>query len=578
LSAYMTYCRRLIRENHIEAAIERVCKPMFLRTANEFFRQKPKAEVRTASATITLAGLSDAPKSADAGPARSLDSQRLEDLARPRILASPASMHDEQTSKAKRLDVSRMAELAIPRHRAESEDGRFFAGDQAGSKTLDVARLQDLARPRNVLTQPNDGAGVAVPCGERVQRELNRTRLLELSLPRLPRCDPDVDTGGLGTAAAVAPHTAKHRRADSAPVGRRASRRSRRRSKKRGRQRANSGGGDGTSTVAASADVASVATVGEGDDSSIAASAACAATVAADASNSASADDDAIDANSSSDDNSADEGSDTNVPSPPPPPPLPDPPIGSRPLDLARLTELAPPRKLCEDGDHRWAPCACSPGNVGRRKRRSKLRLLALVQERQGDNAAIANVGAARAATVFETPSEEAKTREWEEKIEENASVPPERALALATQSPTTLWPAEAVAVAKSSLPEIGRVPPPPLFTYTSPPLAAAFEPECRPRGGGVANAGLLGNGLARALENGAGEMEAGLARDSSEVATSGFHKILGPMARLDVRRRSRPPCAPANHTLRNQSACTSASASLWKAVPIKTVQFELAL
>jgi len=234
LKTYTTYCRRLLRENQIEAAIERVCKPMFLRAANEFFKQKPKAELRSASATITLNGSASVSGCASSGPARSSDAQRLEDLARPRILALPASAHDEQKTKTRRLDVTRMTELAMPRHRVESEDETLTNGQHLVSKTLDIARLHDLARPRNVVTQPIDGTASMLPCSERLHRELNHARLLELSLPRLPRSDLDADDGGVTVAAVTTTiQTTKTQRADSAPVGRRTSRRSRRCSKKK---------------------------------------------------------------------------------------------------------------------------------------------------------------------------------------------------------------------------------------------------------------------------------------------------------------------------------------------------------
>eukprot|EP00930_Biecheleria_cincta_P058120 TRINITY_DN43972_c0_g1_i1.p1 TRINITY_DN43972_c0_g1~~TRINITY_DN43972_c0_g1_i1.p1 ORF type:complete len:985 (-),score=223.44 TRINITY_DN43972_c0_g1_i1:64-3018(-) len=63
-------------------------------------------------------------------------------------------------------------------------------------------------------------------------------------------------------------------------------------------------------------------------------------------------------------------------------PPPPEPPGGvTRPVDLVRLASLAVPKKTCDAEDAK-GPCDCKPKKT-RRKRRSKLRLLAMVQEKK---------------------------------------------------------------------------------------------------------------------------------------------------------------------------------------------------
>ena len=55
LKTYMSHCRRLIKENGIETAVERVCKRVFVSTARELFKTKSKSELRAASAMLALA-------------------------------------------------------------------------------------------------------------------------------------------------------------------------------------------------------------------------------------------------------------------------------------------------------------------------------------------------------------------------------------------------------------------------------------------------------------------------------------------------------------------------------------------
>jgi len=321
LTKYLSHCRKLIRENEIEASVERVCKAMHMRTANEFFKQKPKV---AASAIVSFDGPMDGSKTQGDLPSKLLNFQRLQDLSKPRLVA--VSDSEQQLVKTKSLDLARMTSLAMPRGHAETEDESSGTCEVA-AKTLDLSRLRDLARPRNATMQAAEEAST-FPCGERVQRELNKARLLELSLPR----------------------PVKVERAESAPVRKKGSRKSRKRIKKRRASSKSEGKGDS----------------GEAFD----------AVGAAEASDGGDADGESDGGDSIAENFAQDTAP---PPPPPPPPPEPDPPGMSRPLDLARVNDLSFPRKACEDDEQ----CKCGPTAFGARKRQSKMRLLALVQERR---------------------------------------------------------------------------------------------------------------------------------------------------------------------------------------------------
>jgi hypothetical protein len=258
LKTYTAHCRRLIKENQIEAAIEKVCKPVFIRTAREFFKQ-PKQKVQM-NATITI-GESENGKearSASVGASRPMDAERLADLARPRQLpVASVQAENAATAKVREFDRSRVLELSLPRRRVESEAEKEPRCTSV-PRAFNLARLEDLAKPRQLSVEyVGDGSDQKREGVER--RGLDPKRLFELAMPRR-----------------------------------------------------------------------------------------------------------AADTESTSNDN-PDAGDEV------PPPP--------KPLDALRLAELAEPKKKCEEDKN--VPCKCPPKKSGsRRKRRSKCRILAMVQER----------------------------------------------------------------------------------------------------------------------------------------------------------------------------------------------------
>mmetsp|Transcript_30720 Transcript_30720/g.60350 ORF Transcript_30720/g.60350 Transcript_30720/m.60350 type:complete len:914 (+) Transcript_30720:232-2973(+) len=206
LKTYMSHCRKLIRENQIEAAMERICKPVFLRAARELVRP-PKAELRT---TVAV-GASVLQKSSSS---KTLDLARLEDLARPRALPAPSGTSETESAGPRReLDVARLAGFAAPRTRAEdgtSGNGAARSNSVDGPRIVDLARLQDLARPRVLSLEP-----------ARLQQEVDAPRrepcplrLLELARPRASSKDVEQGTtaAGVGEEAAASP---KNLRAES---------------------------------------------------------------------------------------------------------------------------------------------------------------------------------------------------------------------------------------------------------------------------------------------------------------------------------------------------------------------------
>jgi hypothetical protein len=258
LKTYTAHCRRLIRENQIEAAIEQVCKPVFIRTAREFFKQ-PKQKVQM-NATIAI-GASENGKearSASVGASRPMDAERLADLARPRQLpvAAVQAENAPPTAKVREFDRSRVLELSVPRRRAEPEAEKEPRCTSI-PRAFNLARLEDLAKPRQLsIEYVGDGSDQKRDGVER--KGLDSKRLFELAMPRR-----------------------------------------------------------------------------------------------------------VTDAESTSNDN-PDAGDEV------PPPP--------KPLDVARLAELAVPKKKCEEDKN--VPCKCPKKSGSRRKRRSKCRILAMVQER----------------------------------------------------------------------------------------------------------------------------------------------------------------------------------------------------
>jgi hypothetical protein len=175
LKTYKAHCRRLIKENQIETAVEKVCKPVFVRTAKEFFKAKEKkkdvAVDRSSSASVVN---------------RSLDLSRLEDLAKPRGVDTEAGAEsDTAVSRPRRdIDRSRLEKMAKPRE-VKAEDSNAGSGTEGEkkekiSRALDIKHLEELAKPRF-----SDGGGDQMESLQQTKaKPLDKTRLLELAAPR----------------------------------------------------------------------------------------------------------------------------------------------------------------------------------------------------------------------------------------------------------------------------------------------------------------------------------------------------------------------------------------------------------
>lgn len=194
LKAYLTHCRKLIKENQIEISSERVCKQVFIRTAKEFF--KPKKESAQAPAADPSAAVS-------ADTARNLDLTRLEDLAKPRQLQSGDTESPENPAKRRDLDMGRLTALAQPRSRAEAEEEAYA---RTKTRTLDLAHLESLSRPRQVPKASDDSDSASA---DRPKREASIARLSQLAMPRqLPTAvvtDTMDDARRTGSRGASAP-------------------------------------------------------------------------------------------------------------------------------------------------------------------------------------------------------------------------------------------------------------------------------------------------------------------------------------------------------------------------------------
>lgn len=307
LKAYKVHCRKLIKENGIEAAIETVCKPVFIRTAKEFFK-KPKQQVQL-NATIAIGeSVADGKdgRSASCTASRTLDAERLLDLARPKQFLLGAESETE-SQPTKFFDRNRVLELSQPR-RCVSEAPVENRVPNI-SRAFNFARLEDLAKPRTLQMEiESDGVDQKREGVER--KSIDANRLLELALPR--RGEQGAQVGSSNEAPQAATHNARAARRRSRP--------------RRNRTK--------TGNLGAEEDPEADALDGLMNEA------------------------------------------DGDVP--PPPEPL----HSARSIDEARLAELATPRKKkCEED------CKCPPKAGSRRKRRSKLRILAMVQGKlQGED------------------------------------------------------------------------------------------------------------------------------------------------------------------------------------------------
>lgn len=284
LKTYKAHCRKLIKENEIDTALERVCHKMHVRSSGkEFFKEKKKSAFATA-APVTL-GEKDG--STIAG--QTIDLGRLQELSRPRQLVEPGS-ESEATSKGRDIDYARLANLSVPRcARTDTEDDAV-GDDSAPSRAPNFGRLLDLARPRQMATIESGGTNAT---GSKAP---NRARMLELSVPKW---GSQSDAEGFDPSSGS---TLGRLRGGSAPADRRRSRRS--------------------------------ANVDEG----------------------------------AGEDGSGSERDDTTP--------------ASRPVDMARLLTLSQPRKKTDDEPVNVDPPKAKRKKGGRKRRKSKLRLLAMVQQR----------------------------------------------------------------------------------------------------------------------------------------------------------------------------------------------------
>eukprot|EP00406_Dinophysis_acuminata_P020174 CAMPEP_0179354104 /NCGR_PEP_ID=MMETSP0797-20121207/76677_1 /TAXON_ID=47934 /ORGANISM="Dinophysis acuminata, Strain DAEP01" /LENGTH=639 /DNA_ID=CAMNT_0021069193 /DNA_START=141 /DNA_END=2060 /DNA_ORIENTATION=- len=160
LKTYMAHCRRLIKENQIENVIERVCKPIFVRTAREFFKQKATTKKLC---TMTI-GFGAPPSNADNSPSpnRPLDLGRLENLARPRQASLERDVAEPDVNKRRNLDLVRIASLSMPRCRVETEETVPPASENERRRDVNRARLLELARPRAEV-EPEGALPAAAP-------------------------------------------------------------------------------------------------------------------------------------------------------------------------------------------------------------------------------------------------------------------------------------------------------------------------------------------------------------------------------------------------------------------------------
>jgi len=182
METYMVHCRKMIKENGIQAAVERVCKRVFVATAKEFFKTKPKQSVLRTTVTLGEGSASDGNGGSTAS--KTLDLSRLLDMAKPRQVKDSQSDIDKgadsdtTASRPRRtLDLSRLSQMSRPRETADAETEDDKANDSGKAwRALDLKHIQSLAKPRQVAAPTEKAQTAAKP--------VDVARLLELSAPR----------------------------------------------------------------------------------------------------------------------------------------------------------------------------------------------------------------------------------------------------------------------------------------------------------------------------------------------------------------------------------------------------------
>lgn len=523
LKTYKAHCRRLIKENLIETSIEKVCKPMFIRTAREFF--KPAKQKAQLYAPIAICDGQDA-RSASVGASRPLDPQRLADLSRPRqLLATETEKPVTPSGKYRELDQTRVMELSLPRRRTESET-TVESRCANVLRTLNLERLEDLAKPRHLQTEiESEGPEQKREVVER--KNLDQRRLLELAMPR------KANESSTGTELGVEP-----------PKKASGSRR-RGRAKPRRRKRTSSlPGADKTPNP------------------------------------------DNLPADGSDASDGGNSDPESYVDPPPPPPPF-------RVVDEARLTELSTPRKKCDEDTS--VPCKCPPKPGGRRKRRSKLRILAMLQDRQqasdDDEDEVQQDGKTLDAADGKIASEEnvSTMQDSFDSVARHLNKPQDDTL-----ESSQVTKAEEQS---SSADDVKRVPEPaapPLAEPCAEPvptvpadeapcaeLRTEFRAEPKPRNRAVARTRSLGAGGHTELKNaqigGIGAMAGGLGGRAPVLFNDPDFGACARRLRVPIG-LPRGAAAAAKMAAAGQSAgegTPGRSGPLWKAVPIKVMQFD---
>lgn len=220
LATYKKHCRKLIKENMIETATERVCKAVFIRTAKEFFKPKSQ-QAPTPIFRLTLGLGGDEGKKESHGN-RSLDLSRLEGLARPREKVAVSDTEADVSRARRDLDQTRLLELSMPRRQTKDPSGAESGaetGNESFSRAPNLERLADLAKHRPLPLAGPTGAEtgdapsrgrVADLNGVRASRRMSRGN----SAPPGQRSPKDDSAEGDEAAGAQGNDGAKGRRRD----------------------------------------------------------------------------------------------------------------------------------------------------------------------------------------------------------------------------------------------------------------------------------------------------------------------------------------------------------------------------